>query len=547
MKRNKYAILLLGGLLTLSCSDIDEQVTDGGSYTDEQIQDINKEMPERAEAVFAGMFSMISDPFSVFGSGQGRADDFGYPMIALSNDAEGADLWITNSGYNWFSVCGEWSSRDAGYANPYIRYNVPYNLIGKANEVIKSMSGSTDEEKWKIAQAKAMLTFGYLQLAPYFQFNYADHRDAPCVPIIREGVDYGNNPRASVEEVYKYMLDNATEAVEGLEGFVRTDKGHIDQSVALGLRARVELAMGLYAEAAADADRAMQGYTPASIADVSHPAFCDKSEANWMWSLNMTDAQAQDGGLATAASWFSAFTAEGYGAAVQCIPSINSLLYDKIPATDVRHGWWLDTDTCSPLLDGLTWADAASGLSASGQDIAGLEIENVKKAFLPYNNVKFGMKSGIGNVLNNNDFPLMRVEEMILIKAEGLARSGKAGEAKTVLEDFVRTYRDPAYSATAAGRKLEDEIWYQRRVELWGEGFATSDLQRLAKPMVRFHAHNLGNQPDAFRFNVAADDPWRLLRFAQTEMDNNAGIIDNKGGTIPVQGQNPDLLDGVTD
>ena len=40
----------------------------------------------------------------------------------------------------------------------------------------------------------------------------------------------------------------------------------------------------------------------------------------------------------------------------------------------------------------------------------------------------------------------MRVEEMILIKAEGLAKSGQEATAKQVLEDFVRTYRDPSYT-----------------------------------------------------------------------------------------------------
>ncbi|MBR0323004.1 MAG: alcohol dehydrogenase catalytic domain-containing protein, partial [Bacteroidales bacterium] len=31
------------------------------------------------------------------------------------------------------------------------------------------------------------------------------------------------------------------------------------------------------------------------------------------------------------------------------------------------------------------------------------------------------------------------------------------------------------------------EIWFQRRVELWGEGFSNPDTRRLNKPLVRFH------------------------------------------------------------
>ena len=75
----------------------------------------------------------------------------------------------------------------------------------------------------------------------------------------------------------------------------------------------------------------------------------------------------------------------------------------------------------------------------------------------------------------------MRVEEMLLIQAEGLIKSGQTAAGVQVLNDFVRTYRDPQYNAEATGRKIEDEVWFQRRVELWGEGFSNSDTRRLGK------------------------------------------------------------------
>ncbi len=166
---------------------------------------------------------------------------------------------------------------------------------------------------------------------------------------------------------------------------------------------------------------------------------------------------------------------------------------------------------------------------------------------LPLANIKFGMKSGVGSVNNDNDWPLMRVEEMILIQAEGLAKSGNEAQARTLLESFVKTYRDPAYSAGDRGLALADEIWFQRRVELWGEGFFMFDAKRLAKPVVRTHGAGTTNEPDAFAFNISPDDGWLNLRFPQTEMDNNIGIIDNTGGAVPVAGQNSTLRDGVTD
>ena len=91
-----------------------------------------------------------------------------------------------------------------------------------------------------------------------------------------------------------------------------------------------------------------------------------------------------------------------------------------------------------------------------------------------------------------------------------------------------------------------DEIWFQRRVELWGEGFFVSDSKRLNKPTVRFH-DDKGNIAPAFRFNLAANDPWLLMRFPQGELNTNFGIVDNEGGHQPVTDEGKELRDGVTD
>ena len=163
----------------------------------------------------------------------------------------------------------------------------------------------------------------------------------------------------------------------------------------------------------------------------------------------------------------------------------------------------------------------------------------------PYANVKFGMMSGIGSEINDNDFPLMRVEEMLLIAAEGYAKSGNEAKAKEILTNFVTNYRDANYTIPTT-RSLADEIWFQRRVELWGEGFAMSDIMRLKKPIVRFHDTSASIDAQ-FRFNVAADDPWLLMRFPTKEVNANVAIVNNTGGIAPVQDQNPDLRDGVTD
>lgn len=553
MKLYKISLFVLGATLLTACNDIDEQVPEGGSLTKEQLQETNLAIPERAEATFNGMFDMMGKPHTCWptGGNSSRADDFGFITIALSADLEGADICLPNSGYNWFSTCSEYSTRNANYANPYMRYRIPYNQIGIANEVLALYPEDTTDPNAvnMLAQARAIRAFDYLNLAPYFQFSAATSADQPCVPILRAGADYSNNPRATVKEVYEYIIEDLNYAVDHLQSGVRTSKDRIDKNVALALRARANLALGNWADAAADAEAAMQGYTPATIAEVSKPAFCNINEHNWIWGINITTEMAGIDGAPTAASWYCAFTGDGYAPYINP-PFINTLLYNKIPATDVRKGWWLDANKQSPNLEGLTWVDPETGATATGNEIPTFVIKDVKIAYDPYTNVKFGMKSGVGSTVNNNDFPLIRVEEMILTLAEAQLRGGDEAKAKTTLENFVKTYRDPSYSAAAGGRSLADEIWFQRRVELWGEGLFIFDAKRLNKHIVRFHGKGTTNFPDAFQFNVENNDPWLNMRFPSTELNNNYAIVDNNGGQQPVAGEEagkPVLRDGVTD
>ena len=552
MKLYKISTLMLGAaLLTVSCNDIDEQVPQGGALTKEQVQETNAAIPARTQATFAGMFNIMGKPHGAYPSSS-RADDFGFIMAALSLDAEGADLFLQDNNYNWFSVCGVWSNRNPNYANPTIRYKIPYTLIGLANDFIASLPADSEDPEIinQIAQARVCRAFGYMALAPYFQFGYSVAKDKPCVPLLLDGADFTNNPRATVAEVWQYVIDELTLAINDLAGATRTSKAYVDQNVAYGLRARANLIVGNYAAAAEDAAKAMQGYTPASIAEVSEPAFCNLSEHNWIWGINITAEMVQSSGYPTSSSWISAFCGDGYAPATENTPCINILLYDKIPATDVRKGWWLDENLHSPNWANLTWVDPGDAtVTATGDAIATFETsDGGKTVFQPYTNIKFGMKSGVGSTVNNNDWPLMRVEEMILIQAEGLAKSGNEAQAKTVLENFVKTYRDPEYKIDGRGLSLADEIWFQRRVELWGEGFFIGDAKRLNKPVVRFHGGKENNEPEAFRFNVAADDPYQNMRFPQAETNYNLGIVPNdETGTQPVAGQNPNLRDGVTD
>lgn len=550
MKYIRHSIITaLCGITLFSCSDMDDMLPQSGTVTEGQLEETTGAIPSRTNADLAGIYTFAGKMAGSLNSTNYHCD-YGFAATCTAMDANASDMVGDNSGYNWFTPSFDYTDRSPNYIIPTMRYTFFYTQIKMCNDVIGSINPETTvkELQYSLAQARAVRAFDYLNLAPYFQFNYATSADKPCVPIASNTTaDPNNNPRATVKEVYDFIMDDLNYAVEHLAGFTRNSKVNLDQRVAYGLRARANLYMGKWAEAASDAENAMQGFTPASISEVSQPAFCDMSDGNWMWAVH-TENDVIKNSLLSPAAHLSSFSANGYAAGVGTFKCINKFLFDKIPSTDVRKGWWVDENLHSSNLADCTWS--FDGGEATGDSIARLAIEDIKVPFIAYTNVKFGMRNGIGSDINAYDWPLMRVEEMILIKAEGEAMSGNTGTALQTLNDFVKTYRDPSYNfVNSSAEAIQNEIWKQRRIELWGEGFSMADIMRLNKPVVRIHGTDFGNWPDGFAFNIAANDPYLLLRFPQKETNSNSAIkpSDNNEGSLPKSGQNPTLRDGITD
>lgn len=552
MKLYRLIPVLAAALSVAACTDFDDIQPAGGTLLASQVQETNAVQPSRASASFNGMLTNIGKPLQISFSSN-RPDNFGFLMMLFCNDLEGADALIADSNYNWFSVCGEYTSRNANYANPYVRYCSPYNMISDVNTFLGGFDDNVDDadSRYMIAQARAIRAYSYLLIAPGFQF--VSNKEGLCIPLLSPEIeDFTHNPRATVQEVYDVILSDLDYAVENLDGYARPTKANINKAVALGLRARAHLDMKEYQEAYDDASAAIElataaGIRPKTISELQTAledgtAFENINEVDWLWGYDMTADIAKIFAYATTSSWLRSFSANGYAPATQSYTCINKLLYDKIPATDIRKQWWVDESLKSSLINGLTWnghPDVAN--YSDGGD--------TKLPFLPYTNVKFGCNP-IATIDNDEDTPLMRIDEMYLIQAECLnsPELNKAGEAAQVLENYVKTYRDPAYSVSGRGLSLADEIWFQRRVELWGEGFGVFDTKRLGKPLVRFHDDEFSsNISAAFRFNMEANDGWLLLRFPEDELNTNFSIIDNNDGSQPKTDQNPLLRDGVTD
>lgn len=521
---SKYvSVLLVTALSFASCSEWMNAGPEGGTKTADQVEEAAQQNPATAAADLSAIYAQFIQVYSGLGDlGYERHNDYGYAAICLFMDEQGQDLVSPNTGYNWFQYADFTSNRDNTLTTTkglidHLVWGEYYKIIFACNNVIGMVDRKQPGvQKYALSQALAVRAMCYMNLAQLYQFTYrTTDKSALTVPLVVENMPAEriiSNPRATLEELFKLCTEDLTYACDSLDGYKRPDKGFVDQAVAFGLRARLNLLKGEWAKAASDADQALKlsGAEPLSIAEASEPGFADAAQHNVLWANIIVETNdVVKTGIVNWPSHMSIFFQDGY-TSVGATRSISSALYNEISATDVRKGWWLDENLESPLLD----APGYNAAKATIQDNA----DNV------YTNVKFGTgdRSTTGSGAAAADWIIMRAEELHLIKAEGLARSG--GDGASVLLNFVQKYRDPSFVLSQHGLSLEDEIWWQRRVELWGEGFAWGDIMRLEKPIVRT---NSTNWPEAWaNQDVPARHGVLLWRIPQAEMEANKGITD---------------------
>lgn len=476
MKAYKFLLgTVLSGMMLAGCADLDT-APKGDTVTDDQKKDAVEQNPSMASAAVSAITSSFS--FFVDATALGH-NDFGYPSVMLLTDSRGMDMVSTVTGFNWFSngvTLGDY--QNTSDENSMI-WDDMYKQIFAANAVTKTISVDTEESQaqYFLAQALGIRAFDYFILAQLYQYTYEGNLDAPCVPLLldtnADEVGANGAKRATVGAVYEQIMTDLNNAVDLLSKTKeeRADKRYLNLGVALGLRARVEMVMQNWEAAAADAQKAIDccGATPLTVEEASVPGFNKLDAKNWMWGIYVdeTDRVVTTG----ICNWPSHMGSLCYGyASVGGWRRINVDLYNRINSTDVRKGWWLDTNGKSANLTSAEQKYLTSDVKAPA-----------------YTQVKFGAyKDEIGTSTNACDIPLMRVEEMYYILAEAQAMAGNPAQGLATLKNFTTSYRDPGYNVTASSAEsVQEAVWMQRRIELWGEGLSYYDLMRLRKGIDR--------------------------------------------------------------
>jgi hypothetical protein len=160
--------------------------------------------------------------------------------------------------------------------------------------------------------------------------------------------------RASVREVYDFIIKDLDQALQLLQQseMKRTNKQFASPEVVYGLRARIYMVMNRWEEAAANAQRVIEAgiAAPYTKDEVSRPTFADINHNAWIWGI---DTQEEDPVVTSGIiNWPSHMGTFSYGyAQVGTWRKVSKSLYNAIPSTDVRKGWFLSQDCTSANLN----------------------------------------------------------------------------------------------------------------------------------------------------------------------------------------------------
>jgi hypothetical protein len=396
-----------------------------------------------------------------------RYDSQGQPGeagVMIMREVMGEDVVMTGLANNWFVSTTRWlTHRNENAGDVRFAWRYYYKVIGNANLLIANIDNAVgpqvDKDEIK-GQALAYRAWAHFNLVQLFgeRYNVGGNNSQLGVPIVLEPITEGA-ARNTVEEVYT-QVNTDLDAAIALLTERRNAKSHLNINVARGIKARVALTQGRWADAASLAKQAREGYPLMNEADM-YSGFNNVDNPEWIWGSRQQDDQ-----QTFFASYFAYMSVNFSSTNIRGNPkAINRLLFNQIKSTDMRKRLWDPNASKAalrdPFIDQVTLSNFA------------------KRDYMNRKFVASGNASSVGDVI------YMRAAEMYLIEAEALARAGNGGQAATVLNEFA-SQRDAAFTSTAnTGAALIEEIMIQRRIELWGEGFRFYDLKRLNLPLDR--------------------------------------------------------------
>lgn len=515
-----FQIVLLGLVLMMSTSACSSDYLDTAP-TDDISADRMFTSVDNAMMAINGLHRLMHD--SDYNTKYGHG---GYQMFLLVTDMMADDLIFTKVNAKFTDCARLHWHRNTTDADASYFYGFWNRVLGNANMIINNIEQAEGDETTRNYIHGQALTYRALSL--FFLTQCYGERYVPgqnnqqlgC--ILNLTCEKKNMPRSTVEECYAQINQDLDEAIRLLATYTteRTNKTHINVWVARSLKARVLLTQGRWQEAANLADEVING-SGALLDDDTYDyqtwlstqyRMSQVSSTEWLWGKIGVDTQEKS------LKHFHSFCSNNLASYNKNTPrAINKLLYDRISLTDDRK---------------LIWFPNAQG--STTHTYKNVEGEAPKLVYpssgnrFNYMSNKFLLPKGSANNVTA-DVPYVRLPELYLIKAEALCHLGQDEAAAQALYPLAHS-RDKQYVlSTSTGEALLDEILFQRRIELWGEGFRWFDLKRLHQDLDRGPAPDTQKYPGSDKAWISAKATTQANGYNVDPQASNYNMYDTKG------------------
>ena len=495
LKIFSFAVALVVMLSSCSASWLDTQ-TNGATLTQDQFDALTNP----TDGLVNGLYSLL------YANNGSDHHYFGQKSIDMATDLLSSDMAMTLNAYGWFTDAATRTCSTASSGrNSYI-WSYYYTIIMNANTAIRKMAPRqnefTDEELASYAQALALRAYCYYNLATLY--NPGMNNETPDIFTGGTGLGYSSIPIytendttesglikeqyvSSVGEAYEFAINDLKTAIAFLDSvdYVRTTKIIVDADVARGILAYCYLESQQYGKAYVTAKELidLNHFSIIPYDQVLTTGFVSTEDNSWIWGSDVTIETTT--GLA---SFWGHMDIHTYSyASAGATKAIDQNLFSEIPLSDIRRQWF---DTTKKYINDYKFYDKARGVLADELDRRWL-----------------------------NDIVYMRIEEMYLIGAEAALRNNEPDKAKDLIKVLL-DQRDPNAANTVDAlnpSELSDMIYYNWRVEMWGEGRALATFKRFGKPKIRGNNHYNGAGE-----NVAVTDINLTFQTPNGEINTNS-------------------------
>lgn len=417
-----------------------------------------------------------------------------------------------------------------------------YNIILHANMIIKRIEEGdlTDTPNLRAIKGQALTyrAFALLSLVQHYSKGYliGNPSTDPGVPVILEPQTTG--PRGTVQATYDQIGKDLDAAIAAFQNAAPRPTGgpetksQLNINVAYGLKARWALSKGDWATAASAAVSARQGF-PLMNKTQWKSGFNSNNLPEVIWGSNVIGTE-----TTFFRSYFYLMCNTFNGSQNRSNPKIaDRRLVDAIPATDYRGEVFLKdapNSNASAANGEGGWANNTNPLyTTQAQWTAARNAIRTQYGMTtghnthPYMHVKM-LQQNPGTI-DPDDIILMRSSEMYLIEAEAKAMANDIPGAQAALQTLGGA-RDTAFNATTftTQAQLMAQIKFQRRVELWGEGFGYTDHIRWDEGIDHGANGGSGAAPILYQdaFVVAkpsVNNKW-IFKIPQAEINANPNI-----------------------